>query len=325
MLAYLIRRVLQGIFVLLVVVIFTFTLSYLQPHGAKAPAYLLCGTHQSPSCINSYVMKLGLDRPYFVRLGDYLWGVLTRFDLGYSYKENQSVVSILTVYIPRTFWLGFFSLLFATLIAVPLGILQAWRRNSGFDYAATGVAFVLYSIPAYVLGFVLFQVFSLNTLQLPTPSDLPSGVDAWAIFKYPQAFILPIVTLTALSVAGLSRFMRSQVLDVLVQDYVRMARAKGCGTWGILFKHTMRNALGPIVVIIGLSIPVLLSGALIVENVFNYGGIGVKTIDAANNVDVYLILGITIVVTIATIIGNILADVGLAVLNPRVRIEGSAK
>jgi peptide/nickel transport system permease protein len=133
------------------------------------------------------------------------------------------------------------------------------------------------------------------------------------------------VTLTVLSVAGLSRFMRSQVLDVLVQDYIRTAKAKGCNSRAVLLRHTMRNALGPIVVIIGLSIPLLLSGTLIVEDVFNYGGIGQETLFAADNVDLPTILGITMVVTIATVIGNIAADIGLAILNPRVRIEGSAR
>ena len=137
--------------------------------------------------------------------------------------------------------------------------------------------------------------------------------------------MLPVATLTALSVAGMSKFMRATVLDVLVQDYVRTAKAKGCDAKGILFRHTMRNALGPIAVIIGLSVPILLSGALIVEELFNYPGLGYETFYASNNGDIYTVLAITIVVTIATVAGNFLADIALGLLNPRVRLEGAVR
>jgi peptide/nickel transport system permease protein len=324
MLYYVVRRLLQGIVVLIIVLWFTFTLAYFQkPHGALSPAYVLCGTHLTHACIQGNITALGLDQPYLQRFWDYLTGLFFHFDLGYSYKQNSSVAGLLSLYIPRTFWLAAVSLAIAVLIAVPLGILQAWRRNTAIDYVATASSFVLYSIPAFVLGFLLLDAFSYHTLGLP--NSPPEGVQPWAMFTDPVSFILPIATLTALSVAGLSRFMRSQVLDVLVQDYVRTARAKGCTSKRVLFRHTMRNALGPIVVIIGLSVPLLLSGALIVEDVFNYAGIGNETLYAASNQDLPTILGITIVVTIATVIGNIAADIGLAIINPRVRIEGSAR
>jgi peptide/nickel transport system permease protein len=323
MFAYTVRRLLQGAFVLLVVIWFTFTLSYFQPEGARAPAYILCGTHQTKACLNFYTNKYGLAQPYLLRLWQYIWGVVVHFNLGVSFKQTDTVAGLLSVYIPRTFWIAFFSLVFATLIAVPLGIYQAWKRNSIFDYAATGISFVLYSTPAFVLGFILLDIFSYHLNWL---SDSPTvGVNAWAIFEYPATFILPVATLTALSVAGLSRFMRAQVLDVLVQDYIRTAKAKGCDSRRILFRHTMRNALGPIAVIIGLSIPILLSGALIVEELFNYPGLGYETLFASMNGDIYTVLGITIVVTMATVIGNILADLALGILNPRVRITGSSR
>jgi peptide/nickel transport system permease protein len=324
MLAYIVRRLLQGFFVLLVVIWFTFTLSYFQPEGALAPAYILCGTHQTPACLHGYIAQYGLAQPYLVRLWQYVWGVFVHLNLGVSFKQTPTnVTGLLALYIPRTFWIAFFALVFATLIAVPLGITQAWKRNSIFDYSATGVSFVLYSIPAFVLGFVLLDIFSYHLHWLANSPD--SGVNAWAIFEYPLTFILPVVTLTALSVAGLSRFMRAQVLDVLVQDYVRTAKAKGCDSRGILFRHTMRNALGPIAVIIGLSIPILLSGALIIEDLFNYPGLGYETLYSSMNGDIYAVLGITIVVTAATVIGNIAADIALGVLNPRVRIDGPSR
>jgi peptide/nickel transport system permease protein len=323
MLAYTVRRLFHGAFVLLVVIWFTFTLSYFQPQGAKAPAYILCGTHQTPACLNSYISKYHLGRPYLERFWEYLTGLVTHFNLGISFKQTDTVAGILGTYIPRTFWIAFFSLVLATLIAVPLGIYQASKRNKFFDYAATATTFVLYSTPAFVLGFILLDVFSYHLNWLANSPN--AGVNAWAIFEYPATFLLPVITLTALSVAGLSRFMRAQVLDVLVQDYIRTAKAKGCSSRRILFHHTMRNALGPVVVIIGLSIPVLLSGALIVEQLFNYPGLGYETLFASTNGDIYTVLGVTIVVTVATVIGNIAADLALGLINPRVRIGGAAR
>jgi peptide/nickel transport system permease protein len=323
MLSYIVRRLLQGAFVILFVIIFSFSLSYLQPHGADAPAYILCGTHQTTACLNEYINQFGLNRPYFVRLWDYIYGVVVHFNLGHSYKQNQSVGQILGIFIPRTFWIAFVSLVLAVVISLPIGVYQAWKRNSVFDYTATGILFVMYAMPAFVLGFLLLSAFSFHTFHLP--NSPPSGLHPWAMFTDPVSFILPIATLTALSIAGLSRFMRSSVLDVLVQDYIRTARAKGCSPRRVLFRHTMRNALAPIVIIIGLSVPALLSGALIVEEVFNYQGLGFETVQASLNQDVPIILGITIVVTVLTVIGNLLADLGLVVINPRVRIEGSVR
>lgn len=324
MLYYIVRRLLQGLFVFVVVLIFSFSLQYFLPHGALNPAYLVCAEHRTAGCINSFATKYGLNLPYLVRLWDYIWGVFVHQNLGLSFHDSPpQVTGILSLYIPRTFWLAFSSLVLAVVIGLPLGIYQAWRRNRPFDYVATGVSFILYSTPAFVLGFLLLDAFAINTLHLP--DSPPSGVHPWAMFTDPKGFLLPVITLTALSVAGLSRFMRSSVIDVLVQDYVRTARAKGCSTRQILFGHTFRNALGPIVTIIGLNIPTLLSGALIVEEVFNYAGLGVITINAASTSDVMVVLGVTVIVTAATVIGNLMADLSLVFINPRIRIEGSAR
>jgi peptide/nickel transport system permease protein len=318
-LAYLVRRFLQSVVVLVGVIWFVFTLSYFQPEGALAPAYILCRTHATPACINHYIAQYGLAKPYLVRFWEYLEGIFVHFNLGHSFVQTQSVSSLLVLYIPRTFWISFFALVIATVIALPVGIVQAWRRNTAFDYVATGTGFFLYSVPSFVLGIVLLDIFAYHNNWLP--AEPTATTNPWQIFLSPASFILPVVTLTALQIALLSRFMRSQVLDVLVQDYIRTAKAKGCDTKAILFRHTMRNALGPIVVIIGLSIPLLLSGALIVEDLFNYPGLGYETINASMLGDIYTVLGITIVVTMATVIGNLLADVALGVINPRVRIE----
>jgi peptide/nickel transport system permease protein len=145
------------------------------------------------------------------------------------------------------------------------------------------------------------------------------------MFTDPAGFILPVVTLTLLSIAFLSRFMRSAVLEVLVQDYVRTARAKGCSKGRVLVRHAFRNALGPIIIILGLYIPALLGGAVVIESVFNYSGLGIQIVSAASNLDIPTVLGITLLVSILTLAGNFLADIMLGVVNPRVRIQGSKR
>ena len=301
----------------------TFSLPYFQAHGILAPAYAVLNTHATPANVAIWARQNGLDHPFIVRFWTYVTQVFFHFNLGHSYKQNLSVTGIIALYIPRTIWLAVSSLIFTTVIAIPLGIFQASRRNSVFDYSATGSAFVLYATPSFLLCMLVLDAFSFHTLHLP--SSPPSGVAPWAIFTDPVGFILPVACLTMLSVAGLSRFMRGTVLEVMVQDYVRTAKAKGCSNRRTLFRHAFRNALGPIITILGLSIPGLLGGALIIESVFNYGGLGIQTVAAAANLDIPVVLGITLLVAILTLAGNLLADVALGIVNPRIRIEGTGR
>lgn len=299
----------------------TFTLPYFQFHGIEAPAYVVLGTHATPVNVAHWAQLNGMNHPYWVRFWTYVTQVLFHFNLGHSFKQNMSVWQIIALYIPRTIWLAVASLTFTTLIAIPLGIFQASKRNTAFDYIATGSAFVLYAIPSFLLCLLVLDLFSFHGPHLP--SSPPQGVAPWAIFTDPVGFILPVACLTMLSVAGLSRFMRGTVLEVLVQDYIRTAKAKGCSGSRALMRHAFRNALGPIITILGLSIPGLLGGALIIESVFNYGGLGIQTVAAATSLDVPVVLGITLLASIMTLAGNLIADVSLGLVNPRLRIEGT--
>lgn len=299
----------------------TFSLPYFEPNGILAPAYTVLGTHVSPQAIHQWGVQNGMFHPFLVRFWNYIDQVFIHFNLGYSYKQNLSVWGIISLYVPRTIWLALSSLILTVVIALPLGIYQASKRNSTFDYAATGTAFVLYGIPAFLLGILILQFFSFGWLHLP--ASPPAGVAPWAMFTNPIGFILPVLTLTLLSIAFLSRFMRSAVLEVLVQDYVRTAKAKGCSNRQVLFHHAFRNALGPIVIILGLYIPLLLGGSVVVESVFNYSGLGIQLVSAAQNLDVPTVLGITLLVSLLTLFGNLLADVTLGIVNPRIRIQGA--
>lgn len=320
MFAYIIRRLIQALIVLFIVLVITFSLPYFEPHGILAPAYTVLGTKATPFNVHQWGLQHGMFHPYFVRLWDYIVQIVWHHNLGYSYKQNISVWGIISLYVPRTVWLALTALILTFLIAVPLGIFQANRRNTAFDYAATGTAFVLYAVPSFLLCLLVLQAFSFGILHLP--SSPPSGVAPWAIFTDPIGFILPVGCLTVLSVAGISRFMRGTVLEVLVQDYVRTARAKGCSNRRVLFAHAFRNALGPIITILGLSIPALFGGALIIESVFNYAGLGIQTVNAATYLDSPTVLGITLLVSLFTLLGNLFADILLGIVNPRIRIQG---
>ncbi|NNN01715.1 MAG: ABC transporter permease [Acidimicrobiaceae bacterium] len=321
MLTFIIRRLVQSAIVLMIIVVVTFTLPYFQPHGIYAPAYAALGSRINPLNVHIWAQQHGLTQSYFVRLVKYADQLIFHFNLGHSFKQSLSVNSIIALYVPRTVWLALSALIFTIIIAIPLGIFQASRRNTVVDYAATGTAFVLYAMPAFLLCMLVIDAFGFHWPRLPISP--PSGVAPWAIFTDPKAFILPVGCLTLLSVAGLSRFMRGTVLEVLVQDYVRTARAKGCSSRRVLWRHAFRNALGPIVTILGLSIPGLFGGALIIEDVFNYSGLGVQTINAAITLDVPTVLGITVLVAIFTLLGNLMADVALGLIDPRIRIEGA--
>lgn len=322
MFTYVIRRLGQSLIVLLIVMLFTFTLPYFQTGGILAPAYAVLGTHANAFTVHHWGAVNGMDHPYVVRFWNYLVQVFWHHNLGRSYKQNLSVWNIISLYVPRTVWLALSALIFTIVIGIPLGVYQASRRNTSVDYAATGVAFVLYAMPLFLLCLLMLQVFSFSWPHLP--SSPPDGVAPWAIFTDPVGFILPVACLTLVQIATLSRFMRGTVLEVLVQDYIRTAKAKGCGGARVLFRHAMRNALGPIVTILGLSLPALIGGALIVESVFNYSGLGIQTVNAASNFDIPTVLGITLLATILTLAGNLIADIMLGVVNPRIRIQGRA-
>jgi peptide/nickel transport system permease protein len=317
--AYIIRRLAQSIVVFLIVLLITFALPYFEQGGTLAPAYVVLGNHANAAAVHQWGVQNGIFHPFFVRFWNYIVQIVYHGNLGYSWKQNQSVWSLISVFVPRTIWLAFISLVLTVIVALPIGVIQASKRNTVFDYSMTNLFFVLYGVPAFLLSLLMINWFIFNSFHLPLP---PTDGSALQIFTNPAPFILPVVTLALLNLAFFSRFMRSAILDVLVQDYIRTAKAKGGSQRRVLFRHAFRNALGPIVIILGLSIPGLFGGALIIESVYNYEGIGYESVVSAQNLDLPVVLGITLLITIFTIFGNLLADIMLGVVNPRVRVEG---
>jgi peptide/nickel transport system permease protein len=312
--AYLIRRVGTSIVVVFGVSIFIFLLLHII---YPSPAIDVLGVHSHPAEIRAWNKANGFDRPWIVQYWSYIWGVL-QGNLGHSYKANQSVAALFEERWARSAYLSGMSLVLAVLIAVPLGIYQAVRRNTLGDNVATTFAFVFYAMPVFFLALILIQVFALTlpifSFEADQSTNLLHVMGDW------HAMFLPIATLTLLSVAAYSRYMRSSAMDALAQDYIKAARAKGLPERLVLWRHLLRNASLPLVTLIGLSIPILLAGNLITEQVFNFQGLGLLFFTSLGTVDYPVLLAYTLVGAILTVIGNLVADIALTVADPRIRL-----
>jgi peptide/nickel transport system permease protein len=318
MIGFLARRVLQAIVVVLGVMLIIFLLSKLIPGGEAAAAL---GPRRTPQAVAHFNLVNGFDLPIYDQLWRYVWGIF-HLNLGYSFKANEGVKELISQRLPKTLTLVGVSTLVALAIAVPLGILQVVKRYSPIDYVLTSASFLFYAMPPFFLGFLLILYFSFNFHLFPVSP--PVNSNATTIFTDPRAFILPVITLSAITIASFSRYMRSSMMDALTQDYIRTARAKGASANRVLYGHALRNALIPILTLIGLSLPAIASGALITETVFNYPGMGLLVVSSASNDDIPTVLGATLVITVFTVAGSLLADILYAIADPRIRLGSSA-
>ena len=313
MVGFLIRRTGQAIFVLFLVTLATLAMVHLFPGG---PVRALLGVRATPFQIAYYNHLYGFDQPFYIQYIKWV-GQLLHGNLGFSNHLNQSVTSLIGQALPRTIVLVLLGTVVSLLFGIPLGVYQAVRRNSVSDYVLTGVSFLGYSTPTFFLGILMVDWFSVDVHIFPPFA--PQGTTIGAILGDPRALVLPVFTYAFLLYALWSRYMRSSVLDNLVQDYVRTARAKGASERRVIWGHVFRNSLVSIVTLLGLSIPSLVGGAILIEVVFNYPGMGLAFYQAALNVDYEVLLGFTVLACVATIAGNLAADIGYAVLDPRVR------
>jgi peptide/nickel transport system permease protein len=314
LIGFLVRRILQAAIVVLLVTMFTFILLRLIP-GNVAVAILGPAAYRNPAALAQFNAQYGFDKPWFSQY--LLWlGHLLQGNLGFSWTLDQSVASLLANRLPKTIILVGSSTIIALLVAVPVGLWQAVRRNREVDYVFTSLSFLFYAAPTFFVGEVLILVFAVK-LGWFGPEAAQGGT--WNDLTDWRDMVLPVTTLALVSIALFSRYMRSSVLDNITEDYVRTARAKGASGKRVLWRHVMRNSLIPIATLLGLSIPGILSGALITESVFNYPGMGYLFYQSAQKQDYPVMLGFIIVVAIATVVGSLLADVAYAVLDPRVR------
>jgi peptide/nickel transport system permease protein len=316
MMGYIIRRLATAVIVVLGVAVIIFALLHWL---APSPVYDVLGPKAQPAAVISWNKLHGYDRPEIAQFFSYL-GDLLHLNFGYSYKLSQSVSALFQENAGRSAYLTLAALLLSLIIAVPLGIMQAVRRNTFGDYTFTTLNFVLYSMPSFFLGLILIQFLALDWgIFPPTVSD--SVTTTWQAFVHPLQLTLPIVTLAAINVASFSRYMRSSALDNLAQDYIRLARAKGLSQRAVLFHHLLRNACLPMITLIGLSIPTLLAGNLLTEYLFNYPGLGLLFYNALQNLDYNVLLAYVILGAILTVLGNLIADVAISIADPRVRLD----
>ncbi len=314
MTAYLLRRLGTSIIVLIGISIFI----YLLLHAIyPSPARAVLGLKANNAQIAAWNQEYGFSRPVIEQYLSYMNGLL-HGNLGYSYADNQTVASLFAERLARSIYLSGMSLLFAIIIALPLGIFQAAKRNSLGDSVATSAAFILYSMPVFALGLILIQVFALSFPLFNFEASQSTSI--WTVIGDWHSMFLPILTLTLITVALFSRYMRSSSIDVLAQDYIKVARAKGLPERLVLLRHLVRNASLPMITLIGLSLPFLLAGNLITEYLFNYQGLGLLFFNSLGKEDYPVLLAYTLIGAVFVVVGNFVADIALTVADPRIRL-----
>lgn len=311
---YVVRRVAVSMVVLLGISAVVFFLLHVV---SESPGRVILGQRASPQAVAAFNAEHGFDRPVVGQYITYL-NQLLHGDLGRSYKLNESVVTLLRQNAPRSAMLSAVALVLALLIAVPLGILQAARRNGVTDRVTTGIAYLLYATPGFLLGLVLISLFS-QTWQI-FPAEASQSHSMWAVFTDPRAMALPVLTLAVTNVAIFSQYQRSSALEQLGQDYIRLARAKGLPERLVLRRHLLRNACLPLITLVGLMIPSLLAGNLIVESLFNYPGLGLLFLNSLQREDYPVLLAYTLIGGVLTVAGNFAADVAVAAADRRIEL-----
>ncbi len=302
---YIIRRLFWLVLVLLVLSFITFSLMHLVPGGPWDREKQL-----APQIVENLNRKYGLDKPLFVQFGNLLWGVL-HGDLGVSYSyQDRSVTQILLQGLPKTATLGVVAFLTALLIGIPLGMAAALRQNSTIDYISVLFSTIFASIPGFVLGIMLVILFSVMLHWLPT--------GGWGSIRQ---ILMPAFALAAFPAAYIARITRASMLEVVRQDYVRTARAKGLMERVVLLRHILRNALIPVITIAGPELAFLVSGSFIIENLFSIPGIGRLFVQGVFARDYGLVMGAILFYAFAVAMVNLVVDVLYVVVDPRIRYD----
>ncbi|UYF99648.1 MULTISPECIES: ABC transporter permease [unclassified Halomonas] len=312
MLSYFIRRLLAAIPVMLVVALSVFLLLRLAPGD---PAVIIAGDMASPAQVESIRVALGLDQPIYTQF--VIWmGNMLQGDFGTSLISQTSVLSMITQRLAPTVSLAVAAIVFTVLISVPLGVIAAWRQGSWIDNLVMSISVVGFSVPVFVIGYIVIQVFAINLGWLPVQGyrSLEHGFTEFA-----SRLVLPALTLSSVYIALIARMTRASMLEVLKEDYIRTARAKGLGERLVLFRHALRNAGVPILTVIGTGFALMVSGVVVTESVFNIPGLGRLIIDAVLARDYPVIQAIILLTAGLYVLINLLIDLSYAVTDPRIR------
>ncbi|BAM90566.1 putative ABC transporter permease protein [Bradyrhizobium oligotrophicum S58] len=312
MLAYALRRVLSTLPVMAIVALFVFSLLYIAPGD---PAVIIAGDQASPADVERIRANLGLDQPFLVQFGSWVWRLL-HFDLGTSIFTSLPVSALIAQRIEPTLSLMMVTLCLTIIVAVPLGVVAAWKAGTWIDRVIMAFAVFGFSVPVFVVGYILAYVFALKFDWLPVQGYTPLAQGFW---PWLQNLILPSVALGCVYIALIARITRAAMLEVLQQDYIRTARAKGLGQGGILFIHALKNAAVPIVTVVGIGIALLIGGAVVTESVFAIPGLGRLTIDAILRRDYPVIQGIVLLFSFVYVLVNLLIDITYTLVDPRIR------
>jgi len=312
MLAYIIRRLLATIPVMLLVAVIVFLLVHLAPGD---PASVIAGDNATSDQIEAIRAALGLDEPLWVQFAIWMGNVL-QGDLGTSLFWNQPVSTLILQRAEPTISLAATTLVLAVTIAISLGVLAAWKAGSGLDRTVMGIAVTGFSVPVFVVGYLLVFVFAIQLRWLPVQGYRPIAEGLWPWF---ERLILPSVALGLAYVALIARITRTTMLEVLAEDYVRTAEAKGVATRPILLRHALKNAAVPIVTIVGIGVALLIGGVVITETVFNIPGIGRLVVDAIARRDYPIIQGVILVFSGVYVLVNLAVDISYTFFDPRVR------
>ncbi|WP_145111286.1 ABC transporter permease [Cereibacter sediminicola] len=304
--AYLLRRLFQSALILLGVSLVTFILLYVLPAD---PVRQIAGRSATPQVVENIRRQLGLDQPFLVQYGRYLWGLL-QGDFGRSYLQKTDVATLIAARLPATLQLMGGAILCELVLGLTMGIVAALRRGRALDQGLMIVSFVAVSAPQFVVSLLLLYVFAVKLGWFP--------IGGYGTLSH---LVLPAVTLGILGSGWYSRMMRSSMIDVLRQDYIRTARAKGLTRGRVILRHALPNAILPIVAMIGIDIGIFMGGIVVVESVFGWPGIGQLAWQAIQRVDIPIIMGVTMVSACAIVLGNLLADLVAPFIDPRVKLK----
>lgn len=317
MLRYIATRLALAIPTLLAISFLVFFAAYL---SSSDPVDIKLGQRAAPEVKARVRHQMGLDRPPLVQYGDYVWRIVRYGDFGTSYANGDPVTAFIKRSFPSTAILATLALLTSLIIGIPLGIAAAVYANRFLDHIAMTAALTGVAVPSFVLGPVLVLLLAVRTNLLPvTGFSLAEGV------VQPQYFVLPVLVLAARSTALIARLTRSAMLDVLGQDYIRTARAKGLAAGPILFKHALKNAFPPILTVAGTTFGYLLAGSFVVETFFNIPGLGNQSIASIEARDYPVIQGLTLILAATFVLINLVVDILYGILDPRARVGGAGE
>lgn len=312
---YIVKRILIAIPVLIGITIIDYAIMCM----AGSPLEMIQGPRVSEAAVEAKAIALGLDKPFYVQY--FVWlGQLLQGNMGYSIKSSQAVSAMIGSHLGPTLLLMGTSLIVGLLIAIPAGIYSAVHQYSAGDYAAVTFSFFGSSIPSFFLALLLIFLFTVKLNWLPSGGMTTLGTDG-GFADVVKHMIMPVIVL-AISIAGRNiRYIRSAVLEILQQDYLRTARAKGIGRFVVINKHALRNALVPIVTVIGMEIPVLFGGAVIVEQVFSWPGLGLMTMSAITARDYPVIMGVCLLSAVVVLAANLITDILYALVDPTIQLD----